>query len=95
MTHTAEKKWAQVSGQASERLRALVQELAAAEQLHQDMLEMWSYHNSDATSLAAQLFRNDVPTAEQQAMLADMRAAMVAAHNAYTSFDFAAVRRMI
>ena len=93
MPHMSEKTWYTVSDEVSRKLEKLVQFIVENESLYDELLELWDYHGNVDQAVADQLFEGPA-TAEQVAMAADMRAAMVAAHNVHETADLSAIRKL-
>lgn len=98
MAHMSEKTWSTVSDEANRKLEKLLQFLVEGDAIYLKMLELWKYHQGDVVNVARQLFATDQPTSEELAKLNDLKEALLAVHQIYTSADneprVAAIRRM-
>ena len=87
-----------ISDRAQAVLSSLLQQLLAAEEAYQQMQEIYIYSGGTDTDLAAQLFKEDIiarggstPTIEEIAMVNDIIAAMLSAHQLYQAADNVAI----
>jgi len=99
--HYLKTNWGDASDTAARRVGKVVEFLILAENEYQELLQIWTYHGNDDQAVANQLFGHDQnqspapqASADQLLQTQDLKAAMVAVHNAYVAFDFDAARKM-
>lgn len=80
MSHPSERRWAETAGRVSTACDTLLRAILNAEEQYQELLVDYQWAGGTDTGFASVLFETDTPTTEQIAMVADLRNAMVAAH---------------
>lgn len=91
--HLREITWGSMSDEVHRRLGKLLEFILASENEYQELLQLWQLHANDDQAVADQLF-GGTASAEQLEMTVDLKAAMIAAHDVYTTIDFGAIRKM-
>ena len=99
--HTSELRWLEISDLVGRKLTTLSNSIIEGEKIYQELLELWQFHGNVDQSVANQLFAPPTDTsgtyvasATEVAMATDLKAAMVEAHNLYTTLDWPTFRRM-
>lgn len=96
MAHSSTMRWDEAQNLVSASAQELLDALLRAESRYQELFEVYQYSGATDQALADQLFQdlngNPVPitgtaTAEQVAMIADLRAAIQAMHQLYEAAD--------
>jgi hypothetical protein len=90
MSHTSEKRWGNVNESVGAISGEMLNLIMRGEELYQQLLELWAFTGGTDQAIADQLFigatgvdggNDPLPAdAEQVAMAADAKAAMVAMH---------------
>ncbi len=93
MAHTSEKRWTGLSADAGTQCSSVLDALLRAEEVYQQMQEVYVYAGGTDTALAELLFREEIaalpspdtgtPTTEMIAKASDLIAAMQALHQLY------------
>lgn len=100
MAHTSEKRWSGLSGDAGVQCHSVLQAIQEAEEVYQQMLEVYNYAGGTDTDLAELIFKEDiagrqspdnVPSAEEIAKASDLIAAMTALHQIFQAANNEAV----
>jgi hypothetical protein len=92
MSHTSEKRWGEISGEATGVVKNMIATLNLSEEAYQQMQEIYVYAGGTASDLAELLFQEDiaarsspdnVASQEEIDKCTDLVAAMTAAHQLY------------
>lgn len=93
MSHSTEKTWDEISAKVGLQARMLKEILQNSAELYQELLELWQFHGVNDQAVADQLF-GGTATADQIAMVQDLREATVEFNNLHTAANYSALRRM-
>ena len=96
MAHSSEMRWPEASVKISQAAYSVLQGVMDAEETYQELLEVYDYSGATDQAMADMLFQdvngNPDPitgsaTAAQLALVADLRAAILALHQLYEAMN--------
>lgn len=91
MAHSSDARWDEISKRVAAVAAGVVSVLQNAEEEYQELLEIYQYVGGTDTLFAGQLFETSTPAQIQIDKAADLRKAMVAAHELYQCMSNTAV----
>lgn len=91
MAHSSEMVWSDAAGRVALAAQQTMAALQAAEEVYQDLLEVYNYTGATDQDMANQLFEVTAAPAEQIAKVTDLRLAITALHELYQAMTNVAI----
>lgn len=91
MAHSSEMTWSDAAGRVALSAQSTMAALQAAEEIYQDLFEVYNYTGATDQSMANQLFEVTTADSTQVAKVTDLRLAITALHELYQAMTNVAI----